>query len=246
MVLPTWPDYYQNYGMKTNRSFYYGHRYPREIISHAVWLYYRFGISLRQVEDLLAERGITVSYETIRRWCRKFGPEYARKLKRRQGRLGDMWFLDEVFVTINGKQQYLWRAVDQDGDVIDILVQSRRNRRAAERFFRKLFKGQRETPLRIVTDKLKSYGAALRTIMPSANHDTRRYANNRAEVSHQPTRQRERQMRRFKSPRQAQLFLSVHGVVLNLFRLARHRLKAVHHRMLRARSFATWAAMTVT
>ena len=186
-----------------------------------------------------------VSYETVRRWCGKFGPDYARRLKKRQGRLGDTWFLDEVVVTINGERQYLWRAVDQDGDVIDILVQSRRNRLAAERFFRKLLKAQGEVPLRLVTDKLKSYSSALRTIMPSVHHDTQRYANNRAEVSHQPTRQRERQMRRFKSPRQAQLFLSVHGVVLNLFRLSRHRLKAVHHRMLRARSLATWQAVTV-
>ena len=230
--------------MKSDRSPYHGHRFPPEIISHAVWHYYRFCLSFRDVEDLLAKRGIIVSYEAIRQWCLKFGPEYARKLKRRQGRLGDTWFLDEVFVTINGKQQYLWRAVDQDGDVIDNLVQSRRNRRAAERFFLKLLKSQVRVPFRLVTDKLKSYGAALRTIMPSVNHDTEQYANNRAEVSHQPTRQRERQMRRFKSPRQAQLFLSVHGVVLNLFRLARHRLKAVHHRMLRARSFATWEAIT--
>ena len=230
--------------MKSTQSLYYGYRYPREIISHAVWLYHRFGISFRDVEDLLAERGVVVSYETIRRWCAKFGLEYVRRLKRQQGRLGDTWFLDEVFVTINGERQYLCRAVDQEGDVIDILVQSRRNRRAAELLFLKLLKGQGRVPFRLVTDKLKSYGAALRTIMPSVNHDTERYANNRAEVSHQPTRQRERQMRRFKSPRQAQLFLSVHGVVLNLFRLARHRLKAVHHRMLRARSFATWKAVT--
>ncbi len=230
--------------MKSTRSLYHGHRYPVEIISHAVWLYYRFGVSSRDVEDLLAKRGITVSYETIRRWCAKFGLDYAKRLKRRQGRLGDTWFLDEVFVTINGERRYLWRAVDQDGDVIDILVQSRRNRRAAERFFRKLLKGQGKPPLRLVTDKLKSYSAALRTIMPSVNHDTQQYANKRAEVSHEPTRQRERQMRRFKSARQAQLFLSVHGVVQNLFRLARHRLRAVHHRMLRARSFATWEAVT--
>ena len=223
---------------------YSRHGFPSEIISHAVWLYHRFCMSFRDVEDLLAERGIAVSYETVRQWCAKFGPDYAKRLKRRQGRLGDTWFLDEVFVTINGRRQYLWRAVDQDGDVIDILVQSRRNRRAAERFFRKLLKNQGKVPFRLVTDKLKSYGAALRSIMPSVNHDTQRYANNRAEVSHQPTRQRERQMRRFKSPRQSQLFLSVHGVVLNLFRLARHRLKAVHHRMLRAQSFATWEAIT--
>ena len=234
----------QTWSMNSTRSLYRGHRYPREIIGHAVWVYYRFGISLRDVEDLLAERGITVSYETIRQWCLKFGPEYARQLKRRQSHLGDTWFLDEVFVTINCERQYLWRAVDQDGDVIDILVQSRRNRRAAERFFRKLLKGQDRVPFRLVTDRLKSYGAALRTIMPSVNHDTGRYGNNRAEVSQQPTRKRERQMRRFKSARQAQLFLSVHGVVLNLFRLGRHRLKSVHHRMLRTRSFSIWEAVT--
>ncbi len=140
----------------------------------------------------MAERGITVSYETIRQWCRKFGTEYARTLKRREGRLGDTWHLDEVFVTIQGELQYLWRAVDQDGDVIDILVQSRRSRRAAERFFRKLLKGQASEPWRLVTDKLRSYGAAHRTTMPPIIHVTERYANNRAEVSHQPTRQRER------------------------------------------------------
>ena len=176
---------------------------PAEVIGHAVWLYHRFCLSFRDVEDVLAERGITVSYETIRQWSRKFGSEYARRLKRRQGRLGDIWHLDELFVTIQGKRHYLWRAVDQDGDVLDILVQSRRNRRAAERFFRKLLKGQRCEPSRLVTDKLKSYGAAHRTTMPSVLHDTAQYANNRAEVSHQPTRQRERQMRRFKSPGQA-------------------------------------------
>ncbi len=230
--------------MKNRPSRYLRHRFPPEIISRAVWHYHQFSLSYRQVEDLLAERGIIVSYETVRQWCRKFGPDYARRLRRRQGRLGDTWFLDEVFVTINGQRQYRWRAVDQDGDVIDILVQSRRNRRAAERFFLKLLKGQGKVPFRLVTDKLKSYSAALRTVMPSVNHDTERYANNRAEVSHQPTRQRERQMRRFKSPRQAQLFLSVHGVILNLFRLARHRLKSAHHRMLRERSFVTWNAVT--
>ena len=193
---------------------------------------------------MLVERGVDVTYETIRQWSIKFGAQYARRLKRRQGRLGDTWYLDEVFVTINGERQYLWRAVDQDGDVIDILVQSRRDGRAVRRFFRKILKSQRRKPFRLVTDKLGSYRVAHRAVMPLVTHETSRYANNRAEVSHQPTRQRERQMRRFKSPDQAQRFLHVHGVIQNLFRLGRHRLKSVHHRMLRARSFATWEAVT--
>ncbi len=230
--------------MNAKTPSYHGYRFPPEIISHAVWLYYRFCLSFRDVEDLLAERGITVSYETIRQWSRKFGAEYARKLKRRQGRLGDIWHLDELFVTIQGERQYLWRAVDQDGDVIDILVQPRRNRRAAERFFRKLLKGQGSEPRRLVTDKLRSYGAARRSTMLSVVHDTARYANNRAEVSHQPTRQRERQMRRFKAAGQAQRFLSVHGVILNLFRVGRHLLRPANHRILRARSFLVWSEVT--
>ena len=159
-------------------------------------LYHRFGVSFRDVEDLLAQRGITVSYEAIRLWCLTFGSAYARRLKRRQGRLGETWYLDEVFVTIQGRRHYLWRAVDQDGDVIDILVQSRRDCRAATRFFRKLLKGPERQPGRLVTDKLSSYRAAHRTVMPSVAHRTDRYENNRAEVSHQPTRQRERHMRR--------------------------------------------------
>ena len=142
--------------MHTNTASYRGYRFPPEIISHTVWLYHRFYLSFRDVEDLLAERGITVSYETIRHWCRKFGTEYARTLKRRERRLGDTWYLDELFVNIQGQRQYLWRAVDQDGDVIDILVQPRRDRRAAERFFRRLLRSQGGEPRRLVTDKLRS------------------------------------------------------------------------------------------
>ncbi|HIE91669.1 MAG TPA: IS6 family transposase [Acidobacteria bacterium] len=220
---------------------YRGYRFPSEIISHAVWLYFRFGLSFRDVEDLLAERGVTVTYETIRQWCLTFGLEYAR---RRRGRLGDTWYLDEVFVNIQGRQQYLWRAVDEDGDVIDLLVQSRRNRRAAERFFRTLLKGQGHTPRRLITDKLGSYSAAHRTAMPSVVHCADQYANNRAEVSHQPTRQRERQMRRFKSAAHAQRFLSVHGLVHNPFRVGRHLLRAVHHRLLREQAFQVWNAVS--
>ena len=216
---------------------YHGYRFPPEIISHAVWLYHRFCLSFRDAEDLLAQRGVTVTYETIRHWCQTFGPAYARRLRHRRGRLGDNWYLDELFVNIQGRRQYLWRAVDRDGDVIDILVQSRRDRQAAARFFRKLLKGQGREPRRMITDKLLTYGAAHRAVMPSVVHSTRQYENNRAEVSHQPTRHRERQMRRFKSVGHAQRFLSVHGLVQNLFRVGRHLLRAVHHRFLRTRSF---------
>ncbi len=223
---------------------YHGYRFPREIISHAVWLYHRFGLSFRDAEDLLAQRAIIVTYETIRQWCRTFGPVYARTLRRRRGRMGDTWHLDELFVNIQGRQQYLWRAVDEDGDVLDILVQSRRNRRAAIRFFRKLLKRQGCVPRRLITDKLRSYSAARHTVMPSVVHCTDQYANNRAEVSHQPTRQRERQMRRFKSAAQTQRFLSVHGLVQNLFRVGRHLLRAVHHRLLRTEAFGVWREVT--
>jgi putative transposase len=219
---------------------YRGYRFPPEIIGHAVWLYHRFCLSFRDTEDLLAQRGIVVSYETIRQWCRTFGPVYARTLRHRQGRLGDTWYLDELFVTIRGRQQYLWRAVDHDGDVIDILVQPRRDRDAAERFFRKLLKGEGRAPRRLITDKLRSYAAAHRRVMPSVVHSTTQYENNRAELSHQPTRQRERQMRRFKSVGQVQRFVAVHGLVRNLFRVGRHLLRSAHHRLLRTRAFLVW------
>jgi len=228
-----------------NKSPYRGYRFPPEIISYAVWLYHRFTLNLRDIEDLLAERGVTVSYETIRHWCTKFGLQYARTLRRRQGQLGDTWYMDEaLIVTIRGRRQYLWRAVDQDGDVIDILVQNRKDSHAAKRFFRKLLKGQGRSPRVMVTDKLRSYAVAKREVMLSVVHRQDRYANNRAEVSHQHTRQHERQMRRFKSPGQAQRFLTVHSQVHNLFRVGRHLLRAANYRMLRARSFWTWRQAT--
>ena len=230
--------------MGNSSKQYRRHRFPPQIISHAVWLYHRFSLSFRDVEDLLAQRGVEVSYETIRQWCLKFGPSFVAKAKRRQHRLGDVWYLDEVFVKIGGRQQYLWRAVDQDGDVIDILVQARRDRRAAERFLRRLVRGQGGEPNRLVTDKLRSYGPAHREVMPSVPHDTRQYANNRAEVSHQPTRQRERQMRRFKSRSLAQRFLSLHGLVQNLFRFGRHLLRAANARLFCDRAFAVWQQVT--
>ena len=226
--------------MKKPTPSYQRHRFTSEIISHAVWLYHRFCLSFREVEELLAERGITVTYETVRQWCQKFGPDYARKLKKRQGRLGDAWYLDEVFITIQGDQHYLWRAVDQDGDTIDILVQRRRNKKAAERFFRRLLKGQGGEPRWLVTDKLRSYAAAHRTIMPTVTHINHVYANNRVEVSHEPTRQRERAMRGFNSPTQAQRFLTLHGLTQNLFRVGRHLLQAVNYRLLRTQAFQVW------
>ena len=210
--------------MPSQSPSYHGYRFPPEIISHAVWLYHRFCVSFRDVEDLLAQRGVTVWHETIRHWCQTFGLEYARRLAAPTRPAGRHWYLDEVFVTFHGRRHYLWRAVDQDGDVLDSLVQSRRNRRAVARFFRKVLKGQGRSPHRLITDKLRSYSAAHRTVMPSVIHSTRQYENNRAEVSHQPTRQRERQMRRFKSAAHAQRFLSVHGLVQNLFRVGRHLL----------------------
>ena len=192
----------------------------------------------------MSQRSITVTYETIRHWCLTFGAAYARTLRHRRGQQGDTRHLDELFVTLNGRLQYLWRAVDEDGDVLDILVQSRRNRRAAVRFFRKFLKRQGCVPRRLVTDKLRSYPAACRTVMPSVVHCTDQYANNRAEVSHQQTRQRERQMRRFKSSAHLQRFASIHGVVLNLFRVGRHLLRSAHHRLLRSRAFVEWEAVT--
>ena len=217
--------------------------YPRpgEIISHAVFLYHRFSLSLRDIEELLALRGITVSYESIRRWSRRFGPQFARKLRREQGTLADHWLLDEVFVNIQGQRHYLWRAIDQNGDVIDILLQRRRNGRAVRRFFRKLLKGQQRSPNRLVTDKLGSYRVAHREEMPGVPHDTTQYANNRIEASHRRTRLRERQMLGFRSVGSAQRFLSVFSVVSNLFNCARHHLTADQYRFYTDRAFDAWS-----
>ncbi len=225
---------------------YKHHRFPAEIISHGVWLYYRFCLSYRDVEELLFARGVIVTYEAIRKWCRKFGPAYANQLRRRRPRPGDKWHLDEVFLTIHGERYYLWRAVDQDGNVLDILVQSRRNKKAAKRFFRKLLKGCQYVPRVIITDKLASYGAAKREILPGVEHRQHRYLNNRAENSHQPTRQRERRMGRFKSPGHAQRFLSAYRPIASHFRPRRHRLPARAYRQEMTRRFQTWQDITGT
>jgi putative transposase len=226
----------------TNR--YKNHRFPAEIISHGVWLYYRFCLSYRDVEELLFARGVIVSYEAIRKWCRKFGQQYGHQLRRRRPRPGDKWHLDEMFLTINGKHQYLWRAVDQDGAVLDILVQRRRDKQAAKKFFRTLLKRCEYVPRVLITDKLKSYGAAKREILPSVEHRQHRYLNNRAENSHQPTRQRERRMQGFKSPGHAQRFLAAYGPIAQHFCPHRHRFSAPAYRQEMRHRFDTWQEIT--
>src|SRR6266542_6478822 len=223
---------------------YTRHRFPVEIISHAVWLYFRFSLSYRDVEELMAARGIVLSYETIRQWCRKFGQQYANQLRRRRAQTGDKWHLDEVFLTINGKHHYLWRAVDQQGNVLDILVQSRRNKAAAKKFFRKLLKGCQYVPRVLITDKLASYAAAKKEVLPSIEHRQHKRLNNRAENSHQPTRQRERVMRRFTSPGHAQRFLAAHSLIREHFCPRRHRLGAQQYRDVRQERFAVWNTIT--
>jgi putative transposase len=227
-------------------NLYKHHRFPGEIISHAVWLYFRFPLSHRDVEELLFVRGVIVSYEAIRKWCRKFGQQFANQLRRRRPRPGDKWHLDEVFLTINGERHYLWRAVDQDGNVLDILVQSRRNKHAAKKFFRKLLKGCQYVPRVLITDKLKSYGAAKREILPGVEHRQHRYLNNRAENSHQPTRQRERRMQGFKSAGHAQRFLSAYGPIAQHFRPCRHRLSAPEYRQEMRQRCQVWSEITGT
>jgi len=205
---------------------YKHHRFPPEIISHGVWLYYRFALSYRDVQELLMERGIAVSHEAIRGWCQKVGQNYANQVRRQRPRPSDKWHLDEVFITINSKRHDLWRAVDQDDNVLDIWVQSRRSKKAAKKFFRKLLKGLQYAPRVMITDKLRSYGAAKCEILPGVKHRQSRYLNHRRENSHRPTRQRERRMQRFKSAGHAPRFLSAFGPIFQHFRLRRHLLSA--------------------
>ncbi len=226
--------------MRTSVSLYRRHRFPSEIISHSVWLYFRFALSFRDVEEMLAMRGVSLCYETIREWCLKFGQTYANGLRRRSSRPGDRWHLDEVFLKIKGRLHYLWRAVDQDGDLLDILVQSRRDKKAAKKFFRKLLKGLRYVPRVIITDKLKSYSAAKAEVLPSVEHCQKKGQNNRVENSHQPTRLRERVMRRFKSAGHAQRFLSIFGIITSHFRVGRHLYRANGYRAVMKSRFAVW------
>lgn len=229
-----------------NPQRYKNHRFPPEIISHAVWLYFRFILSYRDVEEMMLARGIVVTYEAICKWCRKFGQDYANQLRRRQPRPGDKRHLDEVFLTIKGKRYYLWRVVDQDDNVLDILVQSRRNEKAAKKFFRKLLKGLQYVPRVIITDKLRSYGAAKCEILPGVEHRQGRYLNNRCENLHRPTRQRERRMQWFKSPGHAQRFLSAYGLIFQHFQPRRHLLSAPACRDEMRNRFESWDEVTGT
>ena len=224
----------------TTKKPYTGHRFPSELISYTVWLYYRFPLSLRMVEEMLAFRGIEVSHETIRQWGLKFGQEFANIIRRRLPQPGDKWHMDEVVLKIAGKTHYLWRAVDQHGVVLDVLVQRRRDKKAAKRLLRKLLKKQGRVPRVMVTDKLKSYAAAKKDLNLGGEHRQHKGLNNRAENSHQPTRRRERQMKRFKSARQAQRFLSAHDQINNLFLLPRHLTPATDYRADRDRAFQAW------
>jgi putative transposase len=219
---------------------YSGYRFPPEIIHQSIWLYLRFTLSFRDVEDLVAERGISVSYETVRRWVNHFGPMIAANLRKRRPRPHTIWHLDEAYLKIDGRMVYLWRAVDAEGEVLDVLVQSKRNKHAALKLMRKLLKKYAFVPERMLTDELRSYGAAARELGIENRHERGRWKNNRAENSHQPTRRRERKMQGFKSPGSAQRFLSTHAAIYNTFNVQRHLTTRQTHRVLRAAAMTTW------
>src|SRR5918992_4033631 len=220
---------------------YSGYRFPRDIIQRAVWMYLRFTLSFRDVEELLAERGIVVTYESIRRWVLAFGPAIARRLRARRQRPHGRWHLDEMVVRVGGKPMHLWRAVDAEGEVLDVLLQAKRDTKAARKLMRKLLKKQGMAPDEWVTDKNPAYGAALRALkLTRAPHTRRKRANNRAESSHVPVRRRERKLQGFKSPSSAQQFLLMHAATNNAFTVPRHLVSARTHRLFRAEAFEAW------
>jgi putative transposase len=225
---------------RCSADYYPGYRYPKVLIGHVVWLYHRFMLSLRDVSEILLQRSIELSYETIREWGIKFGHVYAKGIKQRAPRRGDKWHLDEMCIVMNGNKHWLWRAVDQDGYELDILLQSRRNKKAATRFFKRLLKGLQYSPRVMITDKLQSYGAAKKEILSSVEHRQHKGLNNRAENSHQPTRQQEKQMRKFKSSKQAQRFLYTHGQVGNLCGHHRYKMAANEQRFHLQDAFIEW------
>jgi len=219
---------------------YKRHRFPPQIIAHAVWLYFRFPLSLRLVEEMLLERGILISYETIRRWAKKFGPDYARRLRRKRPSRHNVWHLDEVVLSIAGKKHWFWRAVDQDGYVLDEIVQTRRDTKAAKRLLRRLLKKQGCPPRRLITDKLGSYSAARCQIMPAVEHRSHKGLNNRAENSHLPLRRRERAVQGFRSAGGLQRFTVVFSAVRNLFVPPRSRRSALATHLHRLNAMAEW------
>jgi putative transposase len=217
---------------------YKGYRFPPEIIQQAIWLYLRFTLSLRDVENLLAERGIMVSYETVRRWVNHFGPLIAADLRKRRPKPHMTWHLDEVYLKIDGRMVYLWRAVG--AEVLDVLVQSKRNKRAALKLMRKLLKKYGFVPDKLVTDDLRSYAAAAGDLGNARRHESGRWRINRAENTHQPTRRREYKMQGFKCPGSAQRFLSAHAATYNIFNVQRHLISASTHRVFRASAMNMW------
>ena len=224
---------------------YKRHRFPPEIIARAVWLYFRFPLSLRLVEEMLLERGIVVSYETIRRWARKFGPDYTKRFRRKPARSDDIWHLDEVVITIAGRKHWLWRAVDQDGYVLDEIVQTRRNTKAAKRLLTRLLQKQGLKPKRLITDKLGSYGAAKKQVMPGVEHRSHKGLNNRAENSHVPFRKRERILQHFRSAGALQRFVSVLSAVRNLFVPPRQKRSALGIHLHRLQALAQWNSVAI-
>lgn len=232
--------------MKTSKPLYHRRRFPAEIISHRVWLYFRFVLSYRDVAEIMAERCVIATYETIRDWSQHFGGIDAKRLRSRSKRPDDHWHLDEVYLSINGRLQYLWCAVDQDGEVHDIIVQPQRNKQVAKRFFRKLLKGLRYVPRVLITDQLRSYDAAKAEIMPDVLHCQDKRSNNRAENSHQPTRERERHVHGFKSAGHPQRFLSSFGVIASFFRRSRHLLPVENYREIMRDRFAHWSAVNTS
>ena len=221
------------------------HRFPPDIICHAVWLYARFTLSYRDVEYLLAERGLDISYESVRRWFLKFGAPIAKNLRSMRPAPSDFWHLDEMVIVIRGRRHWLWRAVDNEGEVLDFLVQSRRNAKAALKLMRRLLKKQGVAPTRITTDKLRSYHVAIRTLGLTAEHIDNKRANNRAENSHQPVRRRERKQQKFKSPGSAQRFLNIQSAVYNSFYVQRHLLSRSTFKRLGTDAFGVWKNASV-
>ncbi len=226
------------------KSIYARHRFHPDIIRRAVWLYYRFNLSFRDVEELMIERGVDVTYETLRRWVDKFGLTYAKRIKTRSDHPSPVWHLDEVYTKINGKRVYLWRAVDDEGTVLDVVVQRRRDTKAATRLLRKLLKNQGIKPTRIVTDRLGSYGAVLKLLGLKHLQDVGGRKNNRAECSHVPIRRRERKSQKFRSIRNAQKLLSAHGQIYNLFNYRRHLISRNTLRKFRHQANSDWNLVT--